>query len=310
VGDIMVALVTGCAGFIGSHLVDKLIEMDFTVVGIDNLSTGLKENINPKCQFHKLDIRDPLIRDLFVGVDFVFHQAAMGSVPRSFEMPDEYKSVNVDGFYNVLRSCEVNGVKKLIYASSSSVYGDAEKLPKVENTIGKQLSPYSFTKRVNELMCEPSSIPTVGLRYFNVFGPRQRPDSAYAAVIPKWINAMLNSQTVTIHGDGSAFRDFTYVENVVQANVLAMLTETNPEIFNVGTGTYTLLNDLVCHIRNAIGLNNNELEIIWDKDTHVPITQSLASIEKINSMLKYYPEINLLQGIEKTVEWFNAKIKE
>lgn len=286
--------------------------MGFTVVGIDNLSTGLRENVHSDVHFHKMDIRDPLITDLFVGVDYVFHQAAMGSVPRSFEMPDEYKAVNIDGFYNVLRASEINGVKKLIYASSSSVYGDAEGLPKVEDKIGKQLSPYSFTKRVNELMCEPATIPTVGLRYFNVFGPRQRADSAYAAVIPRWINAMSTKAQVIIHGDGSAFRDFTYVDNVVQANILAMLTDLpeRAEIFNVGTERWTLLNDLVCHIRNALGISKEDLKVVWDKDVHVPITQSLASIKKINSMLKYYPEVNILQGIEKTVEWFNAETKK
>lgn len=301
----MKALVTGCAGFIGSHLTDRLIEEGFEVIGIDNLTSGLRSNINPKCKFMKMDIRDPLVHDLVSEVRYVFHQAAMGSVPRSFEQPDEYKSVNIDGFYNVLRACEHHRVKKLVYASSSSVYGDNKKLPKREDEIGKQLSPYSFTKRVNELMCEPATIPTVGLRYFNVFGPRQRSDSAYSAVIPRWIDAMTNRRDIVIHGDGSAFRDFTYVSNVVEANILAALTYTpqKAEVYNVGTQLYTLLNQLVALIRHATNTPKEYLEecIRWDLEAKIPITQSIASIEKIREQLQYEVEVGIQEGIKRTV---------
>lgn len=306
----MKALVTGAAGFIGSHLVDRLIKNNFEVVGIDNLSNGREENVNPKCDFHFMDIRDEKIESLFQDVDFVFHQAAMGSVPKSFEFPDEYKSVNVDGFYNVLRAAENAEVRKFIYASSSSVYGDNLNLPKKEFEIGKQLSPYSFTKRVNELMCEPTFIPTVGLRYFNVFGPRQRHDSMYSAVVPRWISAMSAKRTITIHGDGSAFRDFTYVDNVVSANILAALTFTpsRSEVYNVGTGKYTLLNELVAHIRNGLSLEKHDVRVEWNTLKKMPITQSLASIERIKSHLNYKVEVGMAEGIKRTCDYYRLNI--
>lgn len=294
----MRALVTGGAGFIGSHLTDRLLEMGFDVVCVDDLSNGLASNINPKSEFHKMDIRDQLLRGIMRGVDHVFHLAALGSVPRSFKMPWRYKSVNIDGFYNVLRSAEISAVKSFVYASSSSVYGDSKELPKREENIGAQLSPYSMTKRVNELMAEVSPIKTVGLRYFNVFGKRQRSDIEYPAVIPKWVDLMKKRSEIVIHGDGSAFRDFTHVDNVVDANLLAMNSKESG-VYNVGTGKFTIMNDLLCNIRNSLGVGNDDLNIKWDTDNKPLISQSLASIDKISNDLGYVPKVDLVEGLER-----------
>ena len=292
-------IVTGSAGFIGSHLVEKLINQGHEVIGIDNLSNGI--NKHSQLNFIEADVQH-MDYSCFRHTDGVFHLAAQGSVPRSIENPDSAYVNNIDGFWGVLRACEHYSVPRVVFASSSSVYGDSKALPKVEDTIGRQLSPYSVSKLTNELMASVSPVKTVGLRFFNVYGSRQRHDINYPAVIPKWINNMRNGEQVEIHGDGNAFRDFTHVSDVVQALCLSMDTELeNPsEIFNVGTGRYTTLNELLAHIRNEIGLGKAETMVSWDTENQPLIPQSIASIQKAMNLLGYKPETNIIDGLSET----------
>lgn len=303
----MKALVTGCAGFIGSHLADRLIKDGHKVIGIDNLSNGKPENLNPKLKFWQADIRSAEIEDYFQGVDVVFHQAAIGSVPRSIKWPDDTYDANVEGFRNILRICEKLNIKKLVYASSSSVYGDHQNVPKTEDRIGKQLSPYSASKRVNELMAEVSPVTCIGLRYFNVYGPRQRQDSEYAAVIPKWIEALQAGQSIHMHGDGTAYRDFTFVSDAVEANLLAA-NHDKTDVFNIGTGNYTLLNDLLIYLMRSLDVPKDQVRLCRDTDNPPAMKASLADISKAQSLLGYLPKIHLIDGVKRTVDYFKKAV--
>jgi len=319
-------LVTGVAGFIGSNLLEALLRLDQKVVGLDNLSTGSEKNLAlvrhavgaerwSKFTWLPSDIRDvAACRRAAKGVDFVLHQAALGSVPRSLEDPIATNDSNVNGFVNILTAARENGVKRFVFASSSSVYGDESRLPQVESRIGNCLSPYAVSKRVNELYAEVFgrcySFQTIGLRYFNVFGPRQDPNGAYAAVIPKWIDSMILNEPVTINGDGSTSRDFCYVANVVQANLRAALTP-NPEAigqnFNIAVGQRTSLNDLFEALRAPLARTFPHLRNA--KPVHRDfragdILHSLADIGKARRLLNYEPTHSLAEGLVEALDWY------
>jgi len=318
-------LVTGGAGFIGSNLVEKLLLQNNDVVCLDNLSTGkinnIKEYLNhPKFKFINGDIRDlQTCLKACEGREIVLHQAALGSVPRSINDPVTSNAVNVSGFLNMLVAARDSGVKRFVYAASSSTYGDSTGLPKVEDKIGNPLSPYAVTKYVNELYAKVFGdlygMQTIGLRYFNVFGKNQDPDGAYAAVFPKFIKSLIKHEAPIIHGDGSQSRDFTYIENVVQANELAATTQ-NPEaintVFNVAFGENNSLNDLTHELISA--LSDFDPEIAKIKPVYGPVRQgdikdSLASIEKAQKLLGYRPQYNVHQGIKMAVKWYYENLK-
>ncbi|MDD3687799.1 MAG: SDR family oxidoreductase [Bacteroidales bacterium] len=318
-------LVTGGAGFIGSNLVEKLLLQNNDVVCLDNLSTGkinnIKEYLNhPKFKFINGDIRDlQTCLKACEGREIVLHQAALGSVPRSINDPVTSNAVNVGGFLNMLVAARDSGVKRFVYAASSSTYGDSTGLPKVEDKIGNPLSPYAVTKYVNELYAKVFGdlygMQTIGLRYFNVFGKNQDPDGAYAAVFPKFIKSLIKHEAPIIHGDGSQSRDFTYIENVVQANELAATTQ-NPEaintVFNVAFGENNSLNDLTHELISA--LSDFDPEIAKIKPVYGPVRQgdikdSLASIEKAQKLLGYRPQYNVHQGIKMAVKWYYENLK-
>ena len=318
-------LVTGAAGFIGSHLVEQLLQLKQSVVGLDNFSTGKRENLEHIKQsvgeenwgnflFEEGDIQDfDTCASVVSGVDFVLHQAALGSVPRSLEKPIDTNAANVTGFLNMLEASRLAQVKKFVYAASSSTYGDHKDLPKVEDKTGNPLSPYAVTKLVNELYAAVFQrcyqMKTVGLRYFNVFGPRQDPDGAYAAVIPKWIGAALDGEKVFINGDGETSRDFCYVANAVQANLLAAvsdLEELGP-VFNVALGDRTTLNELYYKIRDRVSEKNPDYatgQAEYRDFRAGDVRHSLANIEKIQNQLGYQPTFRIDQGLDKTVDWF------
>jgi len=304
----MKVLVTGGAGFIGSHICDKLIELNYQVVCVDNLSNGSVHNINhlksnANFKFYELDINE-LSSEFFKDIDVVCHQAAIGSVPRSINYPELYQQSNVNGFFNILNNCKEKGIK-VIYASSSSVYGDDITLPKIETSTGKALSPYAATKQINELQAGVFSnvynMKTIGLRYFNVFGPRQNPNGDYAAVIPKFINLICNKEAPLINGDGLYSRDFTYVDNVVSANILAIESNIETNVFNIGAGGNTTINLLFEEIKKLL---NSDLEAVYGPFRKGDIPHSFANIEKAKSLLNYNPSVNILQGLEKTVKYF------
>lgn len=313
-------LVTGGAGFIGSHLCDALFERGYHVVCIDNLITGKIENINhlidePKFTFVKEDLRDiSACHDAVKGCEFVFHQAALGSVPRSISDPIATNEINITGTLNILVAARDAGVSRFIYAASSSTYGDSVSLPKVEDSIGKPLSPYAITKYVNELYASVFSdlygIKTIGLRYFNVFGPRQDPEGAYAAVIPKFVKSLIQHDAPKIYGDGEQSRDFTYVENVVQANLQCMTVEDERafnQVYNVACGERTTLNELFQTLKAELSEFDEEISNI--ESIHVEprigdVRHSLASIEKGKELLGYQPEITPLLGIKKAINWY------
>jgi UDP-N-acetylglucosamine 4-epimerase len=318
-------LVTGGAGFIGSNLVEKLLLQNNDVVCLDNLSIGkinnIKEYLNhPKFKFINGDIRDlQTCLKACEGREIVLHQAALGSVPRSINDPVTSNAVNVGGFLNMLVAARDSGVKRFVYAASSSTYGDSTGLPKVEDKIGNPLSPYAVTKYVNELYAKVFGdlygMQTIGLRYFNVFGKNQDPDGAYAAVFPKFIKSLIKHEAPIIHGDGSQSRDFTYIENVVQANELAATTQ-NPEaintVFNVAFGENNSLNDLTHELISA--LSDFDPEIAKIKPAYGPVRQgdikdSLASIEKAQKLLGYRPQYNVHQGIKMAVKWYYENLK-
>ena len=306
-------LVTGGAGFIGSNLVEYLLKYNAKkVVILDNFSNGHRKNIDSflekeTCVLIEGDIRDKTTcEQAMEGVDFVLHQAALGSVPRSINDPITSNDVNVSGFLNVLVSAkESKTVKKMVYAASSSTYGDSKVLPKVEDVIGKPLSPYAITKYVNELYADVFSATynfhSVGLRYFNVFGPKQDPNGAYAAVIPLFMDGAVNNKSIKINGDGEQTRDFTFVENVIQANIKAAFSNfTSHEVFNVAVGERISINDLWNNIK-ALTQAKNDI-------THGPerigdVRDSLANIDKGKRMLDYNPMFKLNEGIKKTLEW-------
>lgn len=313
-------LVTGGAGFIGSNLIEALLEQNNKVVCLDNFSTGKRSNIepfqsNPDFRLIEGDIRDPeTCNHACEGVDYVLHQAALGSVPRSIKDPITTNNVNIGGFVNMLVAAKSANIKRFVYAASSSTYGDHKALPKVEEVIGKPLSPYAVTKYVNELYAavftDLYGIETIGLRYFNVFGKRQDPDGAYAAVIPKFIKSLLNGEAPVINGDGSQSRDFTYVDNVVQINQLALLT-TKPEslntIYNVAFGGNTTLNQLYDHLIQYLAKyrpGTSKIKPIYGPPRQGDIQHSLASIDKARNLLGYNPQYSISDGLQLAIEWY------
>lgn len=300
-----VVVVTGGVGFIGSNLVEELTK-DNEVIVIDDLSTGKRENIDEsKVEFVQGSITDlEHLKKVFEDVDYVFHQAAIPSVQRSVENPLATNEVNVKGTLNVLIAAKVNGVKKVIYASSSSVYGETPELPKREDMSPNPLSPYAVSKLTGEYYCNAFSevydLKTVCLRYFNVFGPKQNPSSEYAAVIPKFITRVMRKQPPIIYGDGNQTRDFTFVKDVVRANILAMERDAKG-IFNVAYGKRTSINELASKIMGAISL---EMEPVHDKPRPGDIRHSLADISLAKDKLGYKPKYSLEEGLEETIKWF------
>ena len=318
-------LITGGAGFIGSNLCAYFLEHN-EVVCLDNFSTGYRHNIDfflsdPKFTLIEGDIRDfKTCEAAASGVDYVLHHAALGSVPRSVNDPITSNEVNVSGFLNMLMASRNAEVKRFIYAASSSTYGDSEALPKVEDVIGKPLSPYAVTKYVNELYADVFSktygIETIGLRYFNVFGRNQDPNGAYAAVIPKFVAQFLNHESPVINGDGNFSRDFTYVDNVIQMNELAMLTE-NPEaintVYNTAFGERTTLNELVNTLKEFLSAYDKEIAtvpIVYAQNRVGDIPHSLASIDKAKALLNYQPQFSIKEGLKEAVKWYWNNLQE
>ncbi|MDW1964768.1 NAD-dependent epimerase/dehydratase family protein [Vibrio sp. 431] len=317
-------LVTGVAGFIGSNLLEKLLKLDQTVVGLDNFSTGHQHNLDEvkslvseaqwdRFTFIEGDIREPkTCQQAVKGVDYVLHQAALGSVPRSIADPLTTNAANITGFLNMLDAAKEEGVSSFTYAASSSTYGDHPALPKVEENIGNPLSPYAVTKYVNELYAgvyaRTYGFKTIGLRYFNVFGRRQDPNGAYAAVIPKWTAAMINGEDVYINGDGETSRDFCYIDNVVQMNLLAATApeEAKNEVYNVAVGDRTTLNDLYYAIKNALNENGIKVEgeAIYRDFRAGDVRHSQADIKKAIKELNYGCPINIKFGVNKAVKWY------
>jgi UDP-N-acetylglucosamine 4-epimerase len=310
-------LVTGGAGFIGSHIVECLLSIGAKNVRIlDNLSTGSKSNIEPlikkftNLEFVWGDIRNlETCRKACKNIDIICHQAALGSVPRSIDNPLDSHDVNVNGFINLLVAAKENFIKRIVYASSSSVYGTNDKLIKIENENGELLSPYAVTKYVDELYANIFTrvyeMECIGLRYFNVFGPRQNPNGVYAAVIPKFIKVVIENESPLINGDGSYSRDFTYIDNVVHANVLALTTNNTEcfgQVFNVGTNNSISINELFELIKKIT--NNDNCKAIYGPKRIGDVPYSNASINKISTMLKYQPKVYFEDGLQKTIEYF------
>ena len=319
-------LITGVAGFIGSNLLEELLNLGQTVVGLDNFSTGKKENLNDvqnqvpadkwgNFHFLKADIRN--LKDCLnacEGIDYVLHQAALGSVPRSIDDPIRTNQSNIDGFLNMLVAARDCSVKRFVYAASSSTYGDHPDLPKMEDKIGRPLSPYAVTKYVNELYADVFSrtygLEMIGLRYFNVFGKRQDPQGAYAAVIPKWIGALLKNERPIIFGDGETSRDFCYIDNAVQANILSATTENQEavnKVYNVAYGERTTLNQLFQLIKKDLmpfesGIEGIEPE--YGPFRKGDVRHSLADIRRAGNLLGYEPKYSVKSGMKETVGWF------
>lgn len=324
-------LITGGAGFIGSNLCDAFIDKGFHVVCLDNFSTGKRENIqhlidNPRFSLIEGDIREPNdCAKAAHGADFVLHQAALGSVPRSINDPATSNNVNVGGFVNMLVAARDAGVKRFVYAASSSTYGDSKNLPKVEDHIGKPLSPYAVTKFVNELYAEVFArtygISCVGLRYFNVFGKRQDPNGAYAAVIPLWVKQLINLKPPIINGDGSFSRDFTYIDNVIEANYKALMaSEENlktcegfsNQVFNIAYGNNTTLVQLFETLKLNLAKYEpriGKIEPIFGAQRPGDIPHSLASIEKAKKLIGYDPQFSAQQGFALACEWYWNNLK-
>ena len=318
-------LVTGGAGFIGSNLIEVLLAKGCSVVCLDNFLTGKRENIapfhaNPRFRLIEGDIRDrDVCREAVEGMEFVLHEAALGSVPRSIHDPMTTVDINVSGFVNVLFAAHAAGVRRVVYAASSSTYGDSKSLPKVEDVIGKPLSPYAITKYVDELYADVFArtygFEYIGLRYFNVFGRRQDPYGAYAAVIPLFVMKLMAHEAPNINGDGEYSRDFTYIDNVVQMNMLALTTDT-PEavnqIYNTAYGERTTLNQLVAYLKEY--LSDFDPEIAKIEPTHGPnragdIPHSLACIDKAKNLLGYDPQFNMRAGLKEAVKWYWENLK-
>ncbi|MDO8860437.1 SDR family oxidoreductase [Haliea sp. E1-2-M8] len=320
-------LVTGAAGFIGSHLIERLLLLGQKVVGLDDFSTGYRENLDAvlaaaagkgEFTFIEGDVRAlEDCRRAVVGVDYVFHEAALGSVPRSLEDPLLTNAVNIDGFVNMLVAARDAGVRRFVYAASSSTYGDHPGLPKVEDEIGKPLSPYAVTKYVNELYADVFNraygLDCVGLRYFNVFGPRQDPEGAYAAVIPRWFGELVAGRTCQINGDGETSRDFCFIDNVVQANLLAA-TVTDPaalnQVYNIAFGGRTTLNELYYGIRDLLSPGLPVLaqaEPEYGEFREGDVRHSQADIGKAAHLLGYAPEYDVNEGLARTAAWFLAQ---
>lgn len=317
-------LITGGAGFIGSNLCENLLELGNEVVVLDNFSTGHKKNIipflkNPNFHLVEGDIRNSVDCHTAVqDVDIILHQAALGSVPRSLNDPITTNDVNINGFLNMLMAARDAKVKRFVYAASSSTYGDSESLPKVEEIIGMPLSPYAVTKYVNELYAHVFGLnfgmEIIGLRYFNVYGRRQSPSGAYAAVIPKFVDLLMNHESPVINGDGTFSRDFTYIDNVIQMNHLAATTKNKDaigEVFNTAVGERITLIQLTELLKKHLSLHDPKIagvEIIHGPNRVGDIPHSLASIEKAKNMLNYNPKFKLEVGLEHTVKWYtNSK---
>ena len=312
-----VFLVTGGAGFIGSNLCEAILELGYQVIALDNLSTGKRENIdvflkNPNFKFIEGDIRNIEICLVATkNINYVLHQAAWGSVPRSIEMPLAYEEINVLGTLNMLEASKQNNIDKFVYASSSSVYGDNPTLPKVEGNEGRPLSPYALTKRTNEeyakLYSDLYNLDTYGLRYFNVFGRRQDPDGAYAAVIPKFIKQLLKNERPTINGDGKQSRDFTYIDNVIEANLKACKASKGDsgEVFNIAYGGREYLIDIYYELVEAL---NKDIEPVFVPDRPGDIKHSNADISKAKNKLNYNPKINFKQGMKESINWYRKHL--
>ncbi|MBN8496693.1 MAG: SDR family oxidoreductase [Candidatus Accumulibacter sp.] len=322
-------LVTGSAGFIGSHLVESLLRLDQTVVGLDNFATGHRRNLDEvrslvtpaqwsRHRFVEADICDlDACREACRGIDFVLHQAALGSVPRSLANPVATNAANVDGFLNMLVAARDAGVRRFVYAASSSTYGDHEALPKIEERIGRPLSPYAVTKLVNELYAEVFArcygLAPIGLRYFNVFGARQDPEGAYAAVIPRWTRAMLLGEEVKINGDGETSRDFCFVDNAVQANLLAATTDDPAavnQVYNVAVDDRTSLNRLFDILRDALSdfrPDVRSLRPVYGGFRPGDVRHSQADIDKARRLLGYLPSHRLEDGVRVAMPWYVSR---
>jgi len=313
-------LVTGGAGFIGSNLCEALLEKGNKVVCLDNFATGKRENIAHLSADENFTLIEGDIRKIedclkaTQGADYVLHQAALGSVPRSIKDPITSNDVNVSGFLNMLVAARDNGVKRFVFAASSSTYGDSESMPKVEDIIGKPLSPYAITKYVNELYADIFSktygLETIGLRYFNVFGRKQDPSGAYAAVIPKFVSQLMNGESPVINGDGNYSRDFTYIDNVIQANLLSLVT-TNEEaintVYNVAYGDRNTLNDLMGYLKDYLSEFDSKISnvtVIYGPNRSGDIPHSHASIDKAKENLNYNPQFSLQKGLKEAVKWY------
>ncbi len=317
-------LITGCAGFIGSNLLEYLLKNNQKVVGLDNFATGHQHNLDEvqknigdqlwgNFEFIHGDIRNlDICKHAMKNVDYILHQAALGSIPRSIDDPLNSHDVNVNGFLNILKVASESKVKKLVYASSSSVYGSHKRLPKKEGVIGDQMSPYAATKYINELYAGVFSrvygIKTLGLRYFNVFGPRQDPYGAYAAVIPLWFKAILLGETVYINGDGETSRDFCFVENVVHMNILSALTDYNEvvnPVFNVACNDQTTLNELFDKIKSILNIKK-DIRPFYRPFRSGDIKHSLADISYAKDILHYQPQFKILDGLIKSKDWYKS----
>lgn len=318
-------LVTGGAGFIGSNLCEVLLNQENKVICLDNFSTGKRKNIqsfipNPNFTLIEGDIRNlEDCKKATENVNYVLHQAALGSVPRSISDPITTNEVNISGFLNMLVASRDSGVKRFIYAASSSTYGDSKSLPKIEDKIGKPLSPYAITKYVNELYADifykTYGLNTIGLRYFNVFGRRQDPDGAYAAVIPKFVGQLIKHESPVINGDGEFSRDFTYINNVIQMNLLSMSTD-NPKalntVYNVAYGERATLNELVKSLKSSLSQYDpkiSDVEVIYGSIRNGDIPHSLASIEKAKKLLGYDPIFSLESGLQEAIQWYWNNLK-
>lgn len=321
-------LVTGAAGFIGSNLLQQLLELGQTVVGLDNFSTGYRGNLDDVLSqdfggtYRHIDgdIRDlTTCREACEGVDVVLHEAAVASVPRSIDDPIESSAVNVGGFLNVLIAARDAGVKRVVYASSSAVYGDLTSIPQVESRIGSPLSPYAADKRVNELYATvfglTYGLEAIGLRYFNVFGRRQDPAGAYAAVIPRWVSNLLNGEPCSIYGDGETTRDFCHASDVVQANLLAAVAPRSAvgEAYNIGCGCETSLNELFRMIR--LGLAGYETDVasqtpVYESFRPGDVRRSVADISKARRFLGYEPTYSVAEGLGEALEWYATRVHE
>lgn len=319
-------LVTGVAGFIGSNLLEALLKLNQRVVGLDNFSTGYQSNLDEvkalvtQSQWANFSFIEGDIRDIATchsaceGVTYVLHQAALGSVPRSIEDPITTNQSNIDGFLNVLVAARDSKVKRFVYAASSSTYGDHPDLPKIENRIGKPLSPYAVTKLVNELYAEVFSkvynFKSIGLRYFNIFGPRQNPEGAYAAVIPRWITSMMRNKEVYVNGDGHTSRDFCYIENAIQANLLAATVsdiDALDTVYNIAVGERTSLRELYGIIKNRLRAQSrcpSHIQPIYRDFRAGDVLHSQADINKAVRLLGYCARYNVEQGLNETVDWF------
>jgi UDP-N-acetylglucosamine 4-epimerase len=314
-------LVTGAAGFIGSNLVAELLELGQDVVGLDNFSTGKREHVSKEIKFIEGDIRSlDACREAVKDVEVVLHQAALGSVPRSIDRPLTTHDNNVNGFLNMLVATRDAGISRLVFASSSAVFGDDPVLPKVEERIGRAASPYGLSKHINELYAQVFNtcygMEWVGLRYFNVFGPRQDPDGPYASVIPAWIGALLRGQTAYINGDGSCARDFCHVDNVVQMNLRAAMTEDRAAVnqaYNVAHGEMTSLNELFEVIRSVLGKRMPHLQNVramHREPRRGDMLLSKADIGKARSLLGYEPSVLLMDGLENTMDWYIENLSQ